>query len=163
MMRGLLARHDVTAFVVVRRDALRWSLSRYHGDGTGRPGHLQFEVARGAIRREELPHLHVDLGRLTQLIAECEASYARKRRLLAALGRAGVRAFPVFYEDFLADDAAYLKNWFDRLGTPIAPASIAAALERGPHFQKVHDEDIASFVTNHAEVLARYGQRTNWW
>ena len=39
---AILKKYEVTAFVLIRQDLLRWALSKYHGDGTGQKGHLQF-------------------------------------------------------------------------------------------------------------------------
>ncbi len=36
MMIDLLRRNDVVAFMAIRQDTLRWGLSKYHGDGTGK-------------------------------------------------------------------------------------------------------------------------------
>jgi len=46
MMINLLQSHNIVAFLAVRQDVLKWGLSKYHGDGTGKPGHLQFRFCR---------------------------------------------------------------------------------------------------------------------
>lgn len=163
MMCKLLARHRVCVFVIVRRDILRWSLSKYHGDGTGRSGHLQFALAAGELKRESLSRIDVDLVRLGRLMVESEAAHASKRRLLVRLQRSGVYAQPLFYEDFLADRASYLKRFFELLQRPVSPGAIAAALARGAYFEKVHSDDIAEFVVNHEAVLAHFGRPWNGW
>jgi hypothetical protein len=159
----VFAARQVCVFVLVRRDALRWSLSKYHGDGSGRPGHLQFKLAAGDIGREDILAFDVDFARLDTLLTECRAAYARKRRLLADFAAAGVRAHVLFYEDFLVDQAAYLVRWFALLGHPVTPDAVARALAAGPQFEKVHGQDISTFVRNHAAVHARYGESIDGW
>lgn len=61
LMIEVLKRHDVTVFLAVRQDLLRWALSLYHGAGTGKPGHRQFKLARGEIRRKDLQTI-LELG-----------------------------------------------------------------------------------------------------
>ncbi len=157
------ARHGVVALLAVRQDVLRWALSKYHGDGSGAPGHLQFALARGEISRSEIPSLRVDCERLERLISECEASHRRKRRLLARLARWGIRAHPILYERFVGDRAGFLRELLGHLGLRLPEGEIEAALRLGTHFEKVHSDDISDFVENHREVMERFGQRYVAW
>ncbi len=116
-MLDVLRRNRAVACLAVRQDLLRWALSRYHGDGTGRPGHLQFKLARGEIRRDQIASIRVDCARLERLIEGCEAAHRRKRALRDALERAGIPVFPLRYEDFCSDPRAY----FARLGEILEP------------------------------------------
>src|SRR5690606_32592926 len=86
---------DAVAFVTIREDVLRWALSKYHGDGTGRPGHLQFRLARRKIRRSRIPKIHVDLNEFRQLLQTCEETVARKWELIERLNARGVTAWPM--------------------------------------------------------------------
>ena len=63
----LFARFRVVVVLLVRQDLLRWALSVYHGDGTGKPGALQFKLASGAIKREDIKPIEVDCERLAEL------------------------------------------------------------------------------------------------
>ncbi len=163
MMFRTLRRNHVVVFVAVRQDLLRWALSLYHGDGTGKPGHLQFRLARGEINRDDIDTIHVDCSRLDEIVADCEASYARKRLLIRKLERAGIRVQPLLYETFLADKHDYFGTLFDALGAEVSQAEIDEALDKGSYFTKVHSDEIADFVENHQEVEERFGDRFVAW
>lgn len=163
MMIDLLKKCNVVVFVMVRQDVLRWALSKYHGDGSGRKGHLQFKLAMGEITREQIPNITVDCGRLEGVILECERSLRQKRDLASELGRAGIKAYPLFYEEFCRDKRAFLKGVFERLENPVSDNEIEEALKQGTFLEKVHSDDISDFVTNHEEVLTKFGGRYFAW
>jgi hypothetical protein len=162
-MIALLARHDVTVFVAVRQDVFRWALSKYHGDGTGKTGHLQFKLAKGELRREEIPRIEVSIDRLGAIVSECERTHEEKRALLAQLRRAGVRAHPMLYEEFLEDKHRFFQELLTRLDVTVDAEEITKALAAGTSLEKVHSEDIAEFVVNHQEVAARFADRFVSW
>lgn len=60
LMFELLKKHEVLVLLAVRQDVLRWALSKYHGDGTGKMGHLQFKLARGELDRADISRIYVD-------------------------------------------------------------------------------------------------------
>lgn len=155
--------HDVRVFVTVRQDVFRWALSKYHGDGTGRPGHLQFKLARGKIDRSQIPKIHVDLNAFGRLLERCERTIMLKRRLIDRLNRKGVTASPMLYESFCGDKRAFFAEVLSSLGLPSAEGEIAAALEKGTKFQKVHSDDIRDFVVNADDVLEEFGDRYVSW
>jgi hypothetical protein len=155
-MFRLLKEYDVTVFIAVRQDVLRWALSMYHGDGSAKKGHMQFKVARGVMELDDLPKLHVDCDRLSKLISEGTENLEQKKKLINNLQALGITAQPIFYEEFCFNPQAYLRNFFDRLGAPVPDAAIAEALQRGTVLKKVHPHDIATFVSNHEEVLSRF-------
>jgi len=152
----LFKKHRVTVFVVIRKDLLRWGLSKYHGDGSGREGHLQFQLARGKITRDEIPKIHVAPHKLRAIIRKCQWQHREKRGLLNELSRRGIRAFPLFYEDFVADKESFLKGFYTHLGLVPSERDIAHALSKPTNMQRVHSEDISSFVVNHQEILKRF-------
>jgi hypothetical protein len=163
MMFDILKRHDVTVLIAVRQDVLRWGLSKYHGDGTGKPGHLQFKMARGAIGRDDIGKIRVDCSRLEKIISECEAVHAENRRLIEQFNLAGVRAHPILYEEFVADKRSYLKALFEILELEIAEDEIARVLSQGEYLKKVHPDEISQFVENHEEVMNRFSDRFVSW
>lgn len=156
-------KNDVFVFVTVRQDIFRWALSKYHGDGTGKPGHLQFKLARGTITRSEIPKIRVDPDAFSEVLEECERLIAQKRRLLERLSRSGVRAAPMFYESFCDDQAAFFADVMSKLELPVTQEDIAAALDKGTRFQKVHSHDISEFVINADEITERFGDRYVHW
>lgn len=158
-----LRQHDVFVFIAVRQDVLRWGLSKYHGDGKGRPGHLQFKLASGQISRDEIGNLTVDCDRLAKIIGRCEASHAAKRSLMDDFDAAGIPCAPLRYEEFLQDKPAFFQRLGRSIGNDISPQDVATAIERGAYFEKVHSDDIAEFVQNHEEVLDRFGKRFVTW
>lgn len=163
MMLDLLKRNNTTVFFAVRQDVLRWGLSKYHGDGTGMPGHLQFKLASGKINKENIGKIHVDCERLEEIIFECETLHAQKRQLMDELKIAGIRAHPLCYEDFLTDKHGYFKQVFEYLELDIPVDEIDAALSRGAYFGKVHADDISEFIVNSQEVIDQFGDRFVSW
>jgi hypothetical protein len=159
----LLRDLGIVVFIAVRRDLLRWSLSKYHGDGTGKPGHLQFKLAKGDIAKEDIGKIHVDPAKLDLIIKACEAKYRQKKVLLSRLESSGVAAYPLFYEEFLKDKVIYFDNLLGRLGIRKEQSEIEWAIGKGAYFEKVHAIDISSFVENHEEIEARFGGLADCW
>ena len=158
MMFDVLKRNDVLVFLALRQDVLRWALSKYHGDGTGKPGHLQFKLAKGKIKRSSIGKIHVDSTRLKIIISQCVEAHARKRRLMEEFKRAGIQSHFLIYEDFLTDKQKVLNRILDILELNTSTQEIDAALKKGAYFEKVHSDDIASFVVNHEEIIEKFGQ-----
>lgn len=150
--------NDVVVFVTVRQDVFRWALSKYHGDGTGQPGHLQFKLANKKIDRAQIPKIHVDMEAFRQVLARCERLLMQKRQLLERLERNGVSAWPLFYESFCEDKKAFFTDVLARLESPSTEQDIDAVLEKGTRFRKVHSHDIREFVVNADEVLEEFGE-----
>jgi hypothetical protein len=157
MMFKTLKKNDVVVLLAIRQDILRWALSRYHGDGTGNPGHLQFKLANGKIKREAIGKIHVDNARLEMIIAKCVEAHDRKYRLMKDLKLAGIDTHPVFYEDFLSDKQQYFSRLLDILELDISKDEIDTALKKGAYFEKVHSDDISEFVVNHEEIMEKFG------
>jgi hypothetical protein len=162
-MFDLLKRNGVVVFLAIRQNLLRWALSKYHGDGTGKAGHLQFKLASGQIGRDDIPKINVDCDRLAGLIASCRKLHDEKRSFLDDLAAAGIPAHPVLYEDFLEDKVAYFRQICDHLEIPSANGEIEEALAKGAYFKRVHSDDLSEFVNNHEEVLDRFEDRYDPW
>jgi len=158
MMFDVLKRNDVVVFLALRQDILKWALSKYHGDGTGNPGHLQFKLANGKIKRNAIGKIHVDSTRLEVLISQCVEAHVRKRRLAEDFNRAGIQAHSLIYEDFLTDKQKCLNRILDILELNTSTEEIDAALKSGTYFEKVHSDDIADFVVNHEEITEKFGK-----
>jgi len=149
---SLLKHHEVTAFVLIRQDVLRWALSKYHGDGTGKKGHLQFSN----VNIKDLPKMEVKWKLLKKQIERCEKRIADREQLLEDLRNFGIAAHPLFYEDFCADKTAYFKHLFEKLDLTISEQEIDATLRRGSLYKKVHPEALREFIHNHEEILGKY-------
>jgi len=158
MMFNVLKRNDVVVFLALRQDILKWALSKYHGDGTGKPGHLQFKLANGKIKRSSIGKIHVNCTHLEQIISQCLEAHARKRRLMEDFSRAAIETHYLSYEDFLTDKQKYLNRILDIIELNISSKEINAALKMGAYFEKVHSDDIKNFVVNHEEVLEKFGK-----
>lgn len=163
MMINLFKKNNVTALFAVRQDVLRWGLSKYHGDGTGSPGHLQFKLAKGELSKEEIGKFHVDCKQLEKIILRCEKRHAKKRHLMEDFKSAGIQAHPICYEDFLSDKHKYFKRLFEFLELEVSKEEIDNALNRGEYFKKVHSDDISEIVVNHEEVKEKFGNRFISW
>ena len=162
-MFDVLKRHDVVVLMAIRQDVLRLGLSIYHGDGTGKPGHLQFKLARGVINRDEIGKIKVDCERLETLISKCEVMHAEKRLLMEEFTQAGIKAHPVLYEEFVASKRSYLQNLFEILELQISDDEVSHALSQEERLKKVHSDDISEFVENHEEVLRIFSDRFVSW
>jgi hypothetical protein len=156
-LTSVLRELDVTVFMAVRQDILRWALSKYHGDGSGSPGHLQFALAEGTISRADIGRIHVDLPELGRILDACRRDHARKRSIVDELSRQGVRTAVLRYEDFVADPHAFFAAALGAIDVEPGPGEIEAVLARGTKFEKVHADDLREFVENPDEVLATYG------
>ncbi len=163
MMLELLKRNNVTVFVAIRRDVLKWGLSRYHGDGTGKSGHLQFKLASGRISHEEVGKFNVDCNRLEKIILRLESHHTRKRKLMEEFNSSGIKSYPLYYEEFLTDKQKYFTRLFDLLELQISKEEIDESLKSGAYFKKVHSDDISEVVINHQEVIEKFGHRTPRW
>jgi len=163
MIIDVLQRNDVVVFIAVRQDVFRWGLSKYHGDGTGKKGHLQFKLASGEIDKGDIGKISVDTDRLERIIAKCEEAHTLKRRLLEKLAAAGIRAYPLLYEDFLENKPRFFAETLAHLGMQVSPEEIESALGQGAVFKKVHSDDISSFVENHEEVKRKFADRFVSW
>lgn len=162
-MFRVLREHDVTVFIAVRQDILRWALSKYHGDGTGRPGHLQFKLAQGKITRADIGKIHVERDRLAAILRTCRETHDAKRRLEARLDAAGIRTAVLRYEDFLADQRSYLANLLHTIGVTPAEGEIDDVIARGSRVEKVHADDLGEFVANADEVIDEFGHEFVAW
>ena len=159
----LFARHRVLVLLLVRQDLLRWALSIYHGDGAGRPGALQFKLAYGQIKREDIDSIEVDCERLAKEIARCRQKLADKRAVARHLSRYGVDVQILRYEDFESDRGAYMRKLCAKLELDVSDSAMRTALDAGPFFEKVHAYDISTFVSNHQQVLDRVGECYEAW
>ena len=141
---------------------MRWALSIYHGDGEGRPGALQFRLADGRISREDINTIEVDCERLDQEIAKCRLRHAYKKGLVAHLGRSGVDVQVLRYEDFVSDRVAYLRRLCALLELDLSDTALETAIDAGPFFEKVHSQDISTFVSNHRQLERFAGSYEAW-
>lgn len=157
LMYDVLKRNEVVAFIAVRQDVLRQALSKYHGDGTGRPGHLQFKLAEGQIKQEDIAKMHVDCNRLEKLIEACKESINRKKVLMQNLSQNGIQTHALLYEDFCSRKQEYFEDIFSFLGSDISKEEISDVIGQGSNLKKVHSDDISEFVINSTEVLDKFG------
>jgi len=163
MMFRTLKKHDVVVLMAVRQDLLKLGLSKYHGDGTGKPGHLQFKLARGVITRDETEKIQVDCARLERIISKCETLDENNRHFMEELKNSGVEAHPILYEEFVADRRSYLERLFRTLKLNITKDELSKVLDQEEFLKKVHSDDISEFVENHKEVTDRFANRFVSW
>jgi hypothetical protein len=149
---SILKKFDVTAFVLIRQDVFRWALSKYHGDGKGGKGHLQFE----GVNIAELPKIEVSWRSLKKKIKKCERRIENQKRLLQDLQTFGVEAIPLYYEDFCNNKIDYFKQLLRRLDITITDSDIMQAIRKDCHYKKVHPDDISEFVENHEEISKKF-------
>jgi hypothetical protein len=162
MMFALLKEHDIFAFVAVRQDVLKWALSKYHGDGSGRRGHLQFKVAQSVLDPSTLPKINVDLKEFEKLVQHCEHRHLMKHKLMDEFRAAGIGTAPLLYETFNTAREEFFQNFFSALGMP-APHIDPSKVRVKSQLKKVHSDDISTFVANHEEVVSMFGDRFVRW
>jgi hypothetical protein len=154
---SLLLRNECVVFYAVRQDIFRWALSLYHGDGTGKDGHLQFDLAVGKIRKSEIPAIRVDPSELARIVRECRKNIRDKMQVLQAMSSTGIRVAPLFYERLCDDPQGYLGFLLNQLDHAVCEEDIAAVVANGSMYEKVHSTDISSFVINHEEISESFG------
>ena len=154
----ILRKHSVVVFMMVRQDVFRWALSRYHGDGTGNRGNLQFKLAERTISREEIGKIEVCPDELLKCIDECCGQLCDKLETMAKLRDAGIHVTPIMYESFCEDKQEFVRLLLNEIAVECDDQMIAGAIEAGCYFEKIHSDDIATFVENHQEIEARFGR-----
>lgn len=162
-MVDVLVKNNVVVFIAARQDIFRLALSKYHGDGSGKRGHMQFKVAAGELSKDEIPRITVDCDRFEFFIKECQQEHADKRALADMLKKNGLEVHALRYEDFLTDKKSYFHRMLGILGREVTDEAIDAAIAKGAFFEKVHSEDISEFIENHEEVTARFGDCFEAW
>jgi len=163
MMFRTLKKHDVVVLMAVRQDLLRLGLSKYHGDGTGKPGHLQFKLARGVVAKNENEKIQVDCERLEKIVSKCKTLHENNRHLMEELKNSGIETHPILYEEFVADRRSYLERLFRILELNITKDEMSKVLDQEEFLKKVHSNDISEFVENHEEVTHRFADRFVSW
>lgn len=149
---SLLGDYQVTAFVLIRQDVLRWALSKYHGDGTGKKGHMQFST----VTIKDLPKIEVQWKLLKRQIERCDKRIEDRRKLLEDLRGSGIAAYPLYYEEFCTNKIDYFKNLLMKLDIVMSEQDIEQVLNRECLYKKVHPEALEEFIGNHEEILRRY-------
>ena len=154
---SMLRRHNVVVLFAVRQDLFRWALSKYHGDGSGQDGHLQFALADGKIDASELPSIEVDPDKFRKIINHCRYNVKLKRHLMRLMEQAGIKIAAIIYEDYLSDPYSYFHKLMGAINHPVTDAEIETALKQGSWLKKVHSHEISDFVSNHKEIEAEFG------
>lgn len=155
-MFEVFRQHNVVVFFAVRQDVMKWALSKYHGDGSGKKGHMQFQLASGKLKRDDVKKITVDIRRMAQIVRHCQYVHAEKKALFAEMQAQGIHCAALKYEGFLEDKTSYMQELYAALGVSRSEEEIQAAIDRGAYFEKVHKDDISSFVVNHEEVQAAF-------
>ncbi len=162
-MYKVLSDNEVIVFLAVRQDIFRKALSKYHGDGSGKRGHLQFKVASGELALESIPKIRIDFDRFSSFIEESKIELCNQRSLYEELTSKGIRVYPMLYEDFLENKSDFLEDIVSKLDFEESKKTVHNALDKGSEFKKVHPKNISEFVINHEEVEARYGHEYIKW
>jgi hypothetical protein len=163
MLFDVIKKKKIVVFMAVRQDIFRWGLSRYHGDGSGKQGHLQFKLMSGEIKKKDIGKIHIDADRFEEELKVCEKLYAKKVKLITDMRAQGISVHPIRYEDFLTDKPALFKHILQLLEIDVSADEIQKAIDDGTDFQKVHSDDISDFVENHEEITEKFGHRFKAW
>ena len=163
MMMEVLQKENMVVFMMVRLDVFRWALSKYHGDGTGKKGNLQFKLAKGTMKKEEIPKINVDVNKFKKILEDCKYLINRKKKLYQKLKTKNIQVHPIFYEDFCNDKVSCFQRFFESLGYTMSEKLIIKVLNKGAYFKKVHSNDISDFVINHEEINDLFGHEKMIW
>jgi hypothetical protein len=163
LMMQELAELDVVAFIMVRQDIFRWAISKYHGDGTGRPGHLQFRLATSGPDSPEVPRIRIDPDRFGRVVDKCVRIHGVKRWWAESLESAGIPVHALRYEDFLADRVEFFAGMLDKIDAVMDRRVLRDHLDEGIPLRRVHGADISEYITNHEEITGLYGNRFIQW
>lgn len=138
-------RHRVTLFVLTRRDLVELASSLYitsHGNALQSEvridRHPQFglaigtraEVERTAIERLQTLTFPVRPRLLYRVMRHQATMQARLLDLATVAQRQGVPVRSIFYEDFVADKAGFIRGMLDELGLPAGDVDTATAFEK---------------------------------
>ncbi len=146
----LLRQCGVIAFVLERRNILRWALSRYDRERS------QFDAIVSGGEPLDDRRIQVNCSRLRVLMRRCDQDLLQKRKLVKRLKKAAVETHVVRYEDFCNRKTKCVQKILDTLGVQAGPEAWSAVLEREGRFRKVHSDRIEAFVSNDAEVRRLY-------
>jgi LPS sulfotransferase NodH len=163
LMAESLAAMNVVVFVMVRQDIFRWAISKYHGDGTGRAGHLQFRMAGGEIDDDAVPAIRFDPDLFGRIIDKCTRIHETKRWWSDSMRAAGIEVHALRYEDFLSDRTAFFARLLGHLDMPVENRELEARLAQQIRLRRVHGSDISRYVENHREITRLYGDRFIRW
>jgi hypothetical protein len=162
-MVEMLHENGVVPMLAVRQNIFKWALSKYHGDGTGKKGHLQFQLASGAIAKEDIPKIHVNLKRFGRLIDQCRRKHDRKREFVEWMQSRGMEVKPMLYESFLDEPQDFWSGFLGELGHDASKEEIRNVLSQDMGLKKVHSGHISEYVENHQELEDTYGSSFESW
>lgn len=162
-MVNMLHENGVVPMLAVRQNIFKWALSKYHGDGKGKAGHLQFQLASGAISKQDIPKIHVDLKRFGRLIDQCRRKHDRKREFVVWMKSRGMEVRPLLYESFLETPVAFFGDFLQDLGQDSNQEEIRQVLTQDMELKRVHSGHLSEYVENHQELQDRYGSSFESW
>lgn len=151
-----LRRHRVCVFLLERQDLLAWAFSRMRGSG------LQFDVAYRGLDPTSLKPVVIDPKILKRHLWKCLWLKICKITVAGVLRFAGVECHRLNYEDMLQDRRAFFTRVVRTLDPEINSAEIDQALAKDIPFTKVHKDNLATYVTNYAEVQEIYESFLFW-
>lgn len=140
----LWARTGTVVFVMYREDVLKWAISKY------RSGHLQFKLADGRLKRNQIGKITVDHRRLSRMITDCEKRLKHKQSLVSEMQRKGVDARLLRYEKFCFNKKAWLEETLTAIDCDVGVIdSVLKNLESSEFFKKVHSDDLRQVISNY--------------
>lgn len=151
-----LKKHDIVVFIAIRQDMLKWALSKYHGDGTEKNGHLQFKLMTKKIEKDKLKKIFVDRSKLNDLLNNCKKSNYNNLKIYKKLKKKGIKVYPLFYEHFLHNKFDFFSELFDKIDYKIKLPTIKSILNQDIKLKKVHSNNIEDFVINHQEIINNF-------
>jgi hypothetical protein len=143
-IKSVLKRKDVVVFVLIRRNVLKWGLSKCRSNS------LQFQLIKGEI--EKNPKLYVNIDLLNKKIEQCTMLVKKKNTILKNLMNDGVNAHPIYYEDYCDNKVKFMRFVLNKLDIKLTNKELLEYSNKPNYFKKVHDDDISKFIINYDEV-----------
>ena len=163
MMVRILREADVVPMLAVRQNIFKWALSKYHGDGSGKKGHLQFKLASGELDRKDIPRIEVNLNRFGRLVDECRRKHDAKRLFVDRMKQEGLMVQPLLYESFLEDRVAFFSRFLSCLGHDVPRRDLEKTLAGDISLKRVHKGPLSDYVENHEALERRFGSAFESW
>ena len=153
----------VAPMLAVRQNVFKWALSKYHGDGTGKKGHLQFKLASGELTRQDIPKINVNLSRFGRLLDQCRRKHDAKRQFVEQMAKDGLKVLPLLYEDFLEDKVRFFEGFLGHINNPVDTDDLKSSLEGDILLKRVHKGSLSDYVENHEALNRTYGDAFEPW
>lgn len=140
--------HVLMAF---RDDIIAQGISRYHGNGSFREGHMQFTFKQGTL----IEPFAVDLGKFSEIVNYIINANNRKKELILRLQENKIPVSVIIYEEFARDPVFLIERILKKVGFKSDRNIIKNCLEKQP-LRKVHSSKLGDFIINFEDINKQF-------